>query len=424
MRRPAFRLAVLVLFILLIPRGALAYLSDVAGHWSAALLGALEARGVIAGDRAGRFYPDEPLTRAEMARIFVAGLGYEGDAAAVQRAPGRFTDVAPGDPNAGYIQLLWELGLAEGDPDGRFRPEAPVTRAEFAVLLVRASGLEQRAAVLSAARLSYRDAGEIPAWAVGAVAAVAEAGLMAGDSGGYYRPSAAITRAEGAAAIARVLDLYGLLFDLEGTLVAFDPREGEGRVRTAMGEEHPFSLAVDAAILRGGERVLPPELQVADQVSLILNDAGQARFVEAWYEDLLAERLEPAGDHEVWATLGRGERRRLVVQPGALVFVNARPAALADALGEGPTYMALDAKTGEIRYVDAVRTAVSGRVALVEDARIWLEDEEVFVPYDLAEDAVVVLEGQRVEPYRIAEGDRVAFALDADGRITYLEMVR
>ncbi|MFB5083669.1 S-layer homology domain-containing protein [Symbiobacterium thermophilum] len=424
MRRPVCRVGLIALLILLIPGAALAYLSDVAGHWSAVWLSALEARGIIAGDRAGRFYPDDPLTRAELARIAVTGLGYGTEALALQGVPSRFTDVAPDDPLAGYVELLWELGLTEGYPDGRFRPEAPLTRVELAAMLVRAAGLEQRAAVLRSARLSYRDAGEIPAWAVGAVAAAAEAGLMSGDGDGYYRPWALVTRAEGAAAVAQWLDQYGLLFDLEGTLVAFDPREGEGTVRTPMGEEHSISLAVDAAILRGGERVLPPALQVADQVSLILNDAGQVRFVEAWYADLLAEGLEPAGGNGVWATLGTGQRRRLWVQPGALVFVNGRPATLAEALGQGPTYMALDVKTEEVRYLDAVRTPFGGRVAVVEDDRIWLEDGDGFLRYDLASDAILVDAGRRVEFYEIAEGDQVAFALDGDGRITYLEIVR
>lgn len=424
MRKAASRVATVLLLLLMVPSGAMAYLSDVVGHWSAAFLTALEARGVISGDRSGRFRPDDPLTRAEWARMVVTGLGYGEDAARVQGAPARFTDVPQGHPDLGYVELLWELGLAEGYPDGRFGPDEPLTRAELAVLLVRAAGLEQRAAVLRAARLSYRDAGQIPAWAVGAVAAAAEAGLIAGDDLGFFRPAATVTRAEGAVLVARILDRKGLLFDLEGTLVAFDPREGEGVVRTAFGEEHPFSLAVDAAILRGGRRVSPPALQVPDQVWLILNDAGQVRFVEAWYVDMLAEGLEPAGDGRVTVKPEAGEPRVLAVQPGALTFVNGRPAALADALGDGPTYLALDALTGAIRYVDAVRTDVRGAVALVEDDRIWLEDGEEFTSYDLAEDAIVVLDGQPVGPYAISEGDHVALALDADGRITYVEIVR
>jgi len=424
MRKFIGLIALVTCLLLLVPRGALAYLADVAGHWSNALLTALEARGVIAGDRAGNFYPDDLLTRAELARILVTGLGYSEDAARVQDAPSRFVDVSRDHPDRGYIELLWELGLAQGYPDGRFGPEEPVTRAEMAVVLVRAAGLEQRATVLRTARLAYRDAAQIPGWAVGAVAAAVEAGLMTGDDMGWYRPADPVTRAEGAAAFARILDRQGLLFDLEGTLVAFDPREAEGVVRTPMGEEYPFSLAVDAAVLRGGQRASPPALRVGDQVWLILNDAGQVRFVEAWYADMLAEGLEAAGDGKVRAMLADGERKVLTVQPGALAFVNGRPATLSDALGKGPTYLTLDARTGAVRYVDAVRTSVSGTVALVEDDRIWLEEGEAFTPYPLADDAILVLDGQPVAPYVIEEGDRVDLALDADGQITYAEIVR
>ncbi|MCL5040744.1 MAG: S-layer homology domain-containing protein [Firmicutes bacterium] len=98
------------------------------------------------------------------------------------------------------------MQVVHGYPDGTFRPEERVTRAEMACLLARAlklaSGDEDE--------LVFEDNAGIPVWAKGAVAAAVKEGLLKGYpqpggglSFGAERP---VTRAELAVLVARVVE--------------------------------------------------------------------------------------------------------------------------------------------------------------------------------------------------------------------------
>jgi hypothetical protein len=86
-----------------------------------------------------------------------------------------------------------------GYPDGLFKPERNVSRAEVAAALTRALGLGW-----SNTKPSYPD---VPAtyWASGYIQIMKDEGIMTGDTSGTFRPDAPITRAEAAAALLRML---------------------------------------------------------------------------------------------------------------------------------------------------------------------------------------------------------------------------
>ncbi|MFC5469008.1 S-layer homology domain-containing protein [Cohnella suwonensis] len=114
-------------------------------------------------------------------------------------------------PNFGDIAGHWaeasikqavESRIASGYPDGTFKPNRTVTRAEFAVMLVNALKLQSEEA-----QLTFADAANIGAWAKKAVALAVKAGILKGYADGSFRPDAEITRAEMAAMIAGALNL-------------------------------------------------------------------------------------------------------------------------------------------------------------------------------------------------------------------------
>lgn len=93
------------------------------------------------------------------------------------------------------------IGFIGGYPDGTFRPDDRVTRAEFAAMLVRALELP----IGQGEAPDFSDAGGLPEWAVPYAAAAAAAGLIEGYDDGSFRAGAHITRAETAAILVRAM---------------------------------------------------------------------------------------------------------------------------------------------------------------------------------------------------------------------------
>ena len=97
--------------------------------------------------------------------------------------------------------LVYHQTFFIGYPDGMFKPDRNVSRAEVAAALTRALGLGW-----SNTKPSYPD---VPAthWATGDIQIMKDEGIMIGDTGGTFRPDAPITRAEAAAALLRLLKI-------------------------------------------------------------------------------------------------------------------------------------------------------------------------------------------------------------------------
>ncbi|MDH7577576.1 MAG: S-layer homology domain-containing protein [Bacillota bacterium] len=102
------------------------------------------------------------------------------------------------------IELMAAKHIVKGVGANRFTPDATVTRAEFATLLVRALGIAE--AKPAAGR--FRDVAP-GAWYFGTVEAAAEAGLLKGYPDGTFRPAGKITRQEMAAMIVNALRYGG-----------------------------------------------------------------------------------------------------------------------------------------------------------------------------------------------------------------------
>ncbi len=90
------------------------------------------AAGIITGRVAGKFNPTSPLTRAEMAAIIDRMYKLTGTAVM------NFSDVAPNHWAYDSIMRLYKNELITGYTDGTFKPNAFITRAEFANILSKA----------------------------------------------------------------------------------------------------------------------------------------------------------------------------------------------------------------------------------------------------------------------------------------------
>lgn len=100
------------------------------------------------------------------------------------------------------IKQAVSSGIVTGYPNGNFKPDSTVSRAEFAVMLMNSL---QRAG--DGAALTFTDEAKIGDWAKKAIAQAVQLGIITGYDDGTFRPDATITRSEMAVMVARTLKL-------------------------------------------------------------------------------------------------------------------------------------------------------------------------------------------------------------------------
>ena len=150
----------------------------------------------IIGYPDGTVQPNGQITRAEATTIFFRLLTEESRSANLTKTNG-YTDVAFDAWYTTAVSTMTKAGIVDGYPDGTFRPDAPITRAEMAKIISLFAKLDK-----SESRFSDI-AGH---WAEAYIRLAAGNGWIAGYPDGTFGPQRNITRAETATMINRVLD--------------------------------------------------------------------------------------------------------------------------------------------------------------------------------------------------------------------------
>ena len=150
----------------------------------------------ILGYPDGTVQPNGQITRAEATTIFFRLLTEESRSANLTKTNG-YTDVASDAWYNTAVSTMTKAGIVDGYPDGTFRPDAPITRAEMAKIISLFAKLDK-----SESRFSDI-AGH---WAEAYIRLAAGNGWIAGYPDGTFGPQRNITRAETATMINRVLD--------------------------------------------------------------------------------------------------------------------------------------------------------------------------------------------------------------------------
>jgi hypothetical protein len=89
-----------------------------------------------------------------------------------------------GEPSAEAVAVLSDLGVITGYPDGTFKPDNTLTRAEAAIVIVKALGLEHS---VGAQTSNYTDMAGY-GWAEGYIAFATNLGILSGYGDGTFKP--------------------------------------------------------------------------------------------------------------------------------------------------------------------------------------------------------------------------------------------
>lgn len=171
--------------------------SDISGHWAANTIESWAARGVISGFD-GKFRPNAPMTRAELAAVLNQIIGY------TEVTNTAFADVPSDAWYYGHIARLYAAGIMQGDGEGVMRPNANVTREEAVVMIAKALDVEENAGNEN----PFPDADSISPWASFLVDGMKAAGYISGYPDGSFNPKADISRAEVVAILDNMITLY------------------------------------------------------------------------------------------------------------------------------------------------------------------------------------------------------------------------
>lgn len=179
--------------------------TDISGHWAQADIQQLADRMIVSGTGQSLFALSRVITRAELSTLLTRTLGLSTAMLATEKSA--FDDV---DSSAWYsasVQAAAEAGLIKGDADGKFRPQAAITREELAVILERTLTFINQGQPLSTAisTISFTDLEQSSSWARASITRVNNAGIVKGNVLHQFKPKEKLTRAESISILSRLL---------------------------------------------------------------------------------------------------------------------------------------------------------------------------------------------------------------------------
>ena len=181
--------------------------SDVAAdHWAYTWIKRLYASKITGGCNTEplRYCPEQSVTRAQMA-IFLLRSRY-GETYQPPPASGVvFGDVPSAHWAASWIEQLASEHITSGCGNGNYCPDSPVTRAEMAVLLLRAKN-SQSYLPPAASGTIFSDV-DLSHWAVNWIEELSAEAITGGCATGLYCPEKPVNRAEMAVLLIRTFSL-------------------------------------------------------------------------------------------------------------------------------------------------------------------------------------------------------------------------
>ncbi|MCA0757498.1 S8 family serine peptidase [Paenibacillus sp. N4] len=170
---------------------------DIKNHWAENEIVELNKRGIISGTGESRFEPKRAITRAEAVAMVVKA--YKPPASGPAQAK-TFKDVKAGHWASDAIKRAVQQGWVKGYPDGSFKPDQPVTRAEMAFIIGYADGIKPKLPVVN----PFDDV-KRSAWSAPMLFAMKQSGIIEGIEDGLFKPNQKASRADFTVLLHRII---------------------------------------------------------------------------------------------------------------------------------------------------------------------------------------------------------------------------
>ncbi len=254
-----------LLLLAALPVSAQVSLSDIETNWAKEHIESLVSKGIVNGYPDKTFRPDRPVTRAEFAKMMTAAFTFE-ESRAVS-----FKDIASHWARRPILTLA-EAEVVEGYPDGTFKPDNHITRAEVVSMLVRTLKLHDVKGYTQTP--SFTDV-STSHWAFANIETALRLKILPPYVRGEFRPTYAANRAETAAMIDSAMQLQMT----RGTLDYLEANTRTLGVRTDAGPRD-FTLMADTVVFRNTSTVPLENVVVGDAVYVVADRFGSPQFVK------------------------------------------------------------------------------------------------------------------------------------------------
>ncbi len=273
-RKQLFSYLLLLSAVLLVSPVAQGMPSDVKGHWAQGSVNNLIEQGILNGYPDGTFRPDQSITRAELAKTLAVAYGFKASG-----RQDRFPDTQ-GHWAQDYITALAQQEIITGYPDGYFKPEAPVTRAEIVTMLTRLLkvGTEEEQYIMEFVP-SFPDLEE-EHWAFYPVELAARLKILPGYFQPDFHPDRLASRADTAWMLDQLLNLQTVRGKITehpsgSNLLTIQPEEGELQI---------VLVPQETVVFRNNITTTADQLTKDDKITIFYNRNQEPAIVKAYGE--------------------------------------------------------------------------------------------------------------------------------------------
>jgi hypothetical protein len=176
------------------------YPKDIDGHWAEIYIRRLYDLCIVEGYNDGRYRPNQNITRAELVKMALYAKGIKPNSGCYDSDCGSpFMDLDSWQGK--WIRPAWDKGIIEGYSYDRFRPNKAISRAEAVKVILATYNIDP----VSTDDSFFND---VDGWSVGWIEKAHNLGIVQGIGNGNFDPNRAITRAEAAKVIAKMVEKW------------------------------------------------------------------------------------------------------------------------------------------------------------------------------------------------------------------------
>jgi hypothetical protein len=245
-------------------------LSDINNNWAAKPIRTLADKGVIDGYPDGTFKPEQPITRAELAKLIASTFHYQ------PADQGYFADTTANWAKT-FINSVVAHKVMKTFADGNFKPQQQLSRAQMATMLTRIVQLGKPEEKYDKWPGSFSD---VPSnyWAFQNIEIGNKLGLFPASYKSEFHPEQSVTRAESA----WMIEAASNLAISKGKITSVSPDTGLVNVKNTSGDPVLALVTPETILLRNNSPSDVDTLLNDDEATVIASSSGDVKFLKAY----------------------------------------------------------------------------------------------------------------------------------------------